>query len=285
MASPAPLELSVVVVHFRSTADTVELVGALRSALDPARHEVLVVDHSPETPLADLDDALVRVLRPGRNLGFGGGVNFAHARARGRLVLILNPDVRPHEGAIARLLEAHARHPRAAVLAPRLLHPDGSDQDSTRTFYRPETIVAARTPWGATARGKRVLDAHLGAAMDRAREQTVDWALGAALLVDPARLGARAGELMDPRFFLYLEDVDLCLRAWRAGAEVRYVPGAVFTHRHRRESRARPWSAANLRHFTSLLRFVAKHRGFPRRPAPAMPAAESDASLSAAAPR
>jgi N-acetylglucosaminyl-diphospho-decaprenol L-rhamnosyltransferase len=273
MAFPTPLDLSVVVVHYRSTADTVELVGALRGALDAARHEVLVVDHSPETPLGDLDDALVRVLRPGRNLGFGGGVNHAHARARGRLVLILNPDVRPHAGAIERLLEAHARHPRAAVLAPRLLNPDGSDQDSTRTFYRPETIVAARTPWGATARGRRVLDAHLGAVMDRAREQTVDWALGAALLVDPARLGARPGELMD-----------LCLRAWRAGAEVRYVPAAVFTHRHRRESRTRPWSAANLRHFASLLKFVAKHGGFPRRPAaPASPAAE--ASLSAAAPR
>lgn len=266
MASSAVLDLSIVVVHHRTPGDTAELVEALRTAPDAGRFEVLVVDNSPETPLPELDGGGVRVLRPGRNLGFAGGVNFAHARARGRLVLVLNPDVRPHEGAIDHLLQAHARHPRAAVLVPRLLNPDGTDQASTRTFYRLETVVAARTPWGATSRGRRVLDEHLGAAFDRTREQTVDWGLGAAMLVDPARIGARPGALMDERYFLYLEDVDLCVRAWAGGAEVRYVPAAVFTHRHRRESRRRPWSLANLRHLGSLLRFVAKHGGFPRRP-------------------
>ncbi len=71
---------------------------------------------------------------------------------------------------------------------------------------------------------------------------------------------------MDERFFLYMEDVDLCMRTWLAGKEVVYVPGSVFTHTHRRESRQHPLSKANLRHFLSLLRFLAKYRGLPQRP-------------------
>lgn len=86
------------------------------------------------------------------------------------------------------------------------------------------------------------------------------------MLIDPQRLPRERGRLMDERFFLYMEDVDLCLRAWRGGCEVRYVPQAVFAHGHRRESGSKPISLANLRHFTSLLRFLLKYRGLPQRP-------------------
>ncbi len=267
-SSPAlTLDLSIVVVHHRNWADTRELAAALATQIDPERHEILVVDNSPEVPApADGAGPGVRLLRPGRNLGFAGGINFGHAHARGRLLLVLNPDVRPRDRAVAQLLAAHERHARAAVLLPRLLDPEGGDQHSLRTFYRWETILAARSPWGRTSRGRRRLAEHLGDHLDRTREQTVDWGLGAVMLVDPARVPAEAGRLMDERFFLYLEDVDLCLRAWQAGGEVRYVPGSVFTHQHRRESRNRPWSRTNLRHLWSLIRFASKHHGLPPRP-------------------
>jgi N-acetylglucosaminyl-diphospho-decaprenol L-rhamnosyltransferase len=266
--STRTLELSIVVVHYRSWPDTRALAAALVGQIDPGRHEILVVDNSPdEPPPAEGAGPGTRLLSPGRNLGFAGGINFGHAHARGRLLLVLNPDVRPRGGAIAELLAAHERHARAAVLLPRLLDPDGTDQASLRTFYRWETIVAARTPWGRTGPGRRVLAEHLGADLDREREQTVDWGLGAAMLIDPARLSSPAGPLMDDRFFLYLEDVDLCLRAWQAGSEVRYVPSAVFTHQHRRVSHHRAWSRMNLHHLTSLIRFAAKHHGLPQRPA------------------
>jgi len=267
-APPAlPLELSILVIHHRNWSDTLGLAAALVGQIASDRHELLVIDNSPEVPAPAEGVPQVRILSPGRNLGFAGGINFGHAHARGRLLLVLNPDVRPRPGAVAELLAAHARHPRAAVLLRRLLNRDGGDQDSLRTFYGWETILAVRTPWGRTSRGRHLLAEHLGGGLDRAREQTVDWGLGAAMLIDPARVPAEHGRLMDERFFLYLEDVDLCLRAWQSGAEVRYVPSSVFTHEHRRESRNQPLSRMNLHHFQSLIRFAAKHHGLPARPA------------------
>jgi hypothetical protein len=76
------------------------------------------------------------------------------------------------------------------------------------------------------------------------------------------------------------------LRAWQAGAEVRYVPRSVFTHIYRRVSRKHPLSLMNLYHMWSLLRFVAKYGGLPKRPqesARSRREAESGMTLDAAA--
>ena len=70
----------------------------------------------------------VRILRPGKNLGFAGGANLGIAESKGEIVLILNPDVVPEEGALDRLLEGFAAWPDAAGLAPRLLGPAGEPQ-------------------------------------------------------------------------------------------------------------------------------------------------------------
>lgn len=259
--------LSVVVVNYQTWADTADLLEGLRGQLDTRYHEILVVNNCNQTRLPEsLKDARVRFVESVRNVGFAGAVNLAAACAEGRKLLVLNPDVRPHRSAIDALLDAHARNPKAGVLLPRLVSEDGSDQLSVRSFYRFETILAARTAWGRVSRGRRILSEHLGRQMNREEEQPVDWGLGAAMLIDPTRIPWERGRIMDERFFLYMEDVDLCLRTWRAGQQVVYVPNAVFTHTHRRESKRRPFSLANLRHFLSLLRFTAKYRGLPQRP-------------------
>src|SRR3546814_13817022 len=72
------------------------------------------------------------------------------------------------------------------MVAPRLLSPDGSVQDSVRSFKTVQTLLARRTPYGSTRRGRAVLAAHLGGTAETdptAGAVPVDWALGAALYV------------------------------------------------------------------------------------------------------
>jgi len=71
--STRTLELSIVVVHYRSWPDTRALAAALVGQIDPGRHEILVVDNSPdEPPPAEGAGPGTRLLSPGRNLGFAG---------------------------------------------------------------------------------------------------------------------------------------------------------------------------------------------------------------------
>ena len=74
------------------------------------------------------------------------------------------------------------------------------------------------------------------------------------------RSKAAGEEVFDPRFFLYFEDVDLCLRLKKAGWKVVYHPEALAIHEHRQESRKNPFSRANYEHFKSWIKFILKYR-------------------------
>src|SRR3954451_1850631 len=145
---PEPL-LTGVVVHWRNEDLLAELAAAWPR--DP-RFELLVVDNGSSAPLP----ADVRVLRPGRNLGFAGGANTGVAAAKGGIVLILNPDAVPEEGALDRLLEGFAAWPDAAGLAPRLTGPDGEPQSAwqLRRLPSPLALVLQAFPFvGGTSEG------------------------------------------------------------------------------------------------------------------------------------
>src|SRR6185436_19225411 len=114
--------LTGVVVHWHNEEPLAVLTAAWPR--DP-RFELLVVDNGSSGPLPL---GAARLLSPGRNLGFAGGANAGAAAARAPILLILNPDAVPEEGALDRLLEGFDALPEAAGLAPRLESADGTPQ-------------------------------------------------------------------------------------------------------------------------------------------------------------
>ena len=92
-------------------------------------------------------------------------------------------------------------------------------------------------------------------------QREVDWALGAAFIL--RREAVPDGRVMDERFFLYFEDVDLCLRLRKAGWKVMYNPEAVMIHHHQRESAGHNWNRAKFEHLKSWIKFAWKHRHEP----------------------
>ncbi|MHB8670839.1 MAG: glycosyltransferase family 2 protein [Acidimicrobiales bacterium] len=152
----------------------------------------------------------------GENLGFAAAMNRLVARSDAPWFLALNPDAWPEPGAVRALVAAGDAMPRAAAVAPRLRRPDGAAEPSTFPF--PSWRVAMRGALGTLGR----LDAGEG------RARRVDWAVGAALLMRRAALDEIGG--FDERYFMYVEDLDWCWRARRAGWEVWYEPAAVVRH-------------------------------------------------------
>jgi N-acetylglucosaminyl-diphospho-decaprenol L-rhamnosyltransferase len=93
---------------------------------------------------------------------------------------------------------------------------------------------------------------------DHATLASIDWALGAAMLI--RREAAQKTKLLDERFFLYFEDVDLCLGMHQRGWRVLYDPAACMIHHHRRDSANFLSWRAKQRHCWSLAQFLLKHR-------------------------
>lgn len=235
--------IDAVIVAHNSADDLRALVAC--PALRAAFNRIVVVDNASRDGSADVarDAGLTVVERA--NDGFAAAVNAGIARTDAEFVAILNPDVRVDDAEAIDRLADRFRDPRLGLIAPALRLPDGSIQDSARTVPAPWDLIARR--WGDAQRGSVTPD---GAA-------PVPWVVGAFLLLRRRALAAIGG--FDERYFLYFEDVDVCVRLRDDGWRVVYDPEVVLRHEHQAASRGGLHSPAARHHMQSALRFFIAH--------------------------
>jgi N-acetylglucosaminyl-diphospho-decaprenol L-rhamnosyltransferase len=230
---PAP-DLSVIVVNYRSAKLTLRAVEAVCESVamaDLSVQEIIVDGASGGDDVAVLSAQRpqAQVIALEKNRGFAAGNNAGIAAARGRWLLLVNPDAFAQGHAVARLLAHGDAHPEAGVVAPLLLNEDLTPQDNAfRRFPDMHTLfVDFCAPVAFLIRGTR-LDVHAVPRSWLQVPQSIAHATGAALLVR-AEAAAAAGPL-DEGFFMYLEETEWQRRITRVGWEVQVVPDARFVH-------------------------------------------------------
>jgi N-acetylglucosaminyl-diphospho-decaprenol L-rhamnosyltransferase len=256
-AGAAPL-VSVIVVHYNQP-------GALANMIDSVlgqggNIEIIVVNTSREVTLPAVAQGC-RVLNVD-NVGFAAGANRGLEAARGEFLAICNADIVLPGATIERAVDFMVRNPAVGVVAPRLVNEDGSEQHGARRFYDWRSALWARCPLRGIMKPPKFFRRQLMLGERKDSPTDVDWAFGAMLFV---RRAALAGPMtvFDPRYYLYMEDVDLCLEMWQRGWRVVLLPHLEVTHLHNRASR-KLLSSAFFHHAASFLKFVLKHGGLPQ---------------------
>ncbi|MGH7610778.1 MAG: glycosyltransferase family 2 protein [Candidatus Dormibacteria bacterium] len=209
---PGPT-VSVLICTFQSSG---EVEAALRSCLDQGlpQERLVVVDNHSDDGSADLvaqEFPSVRLIRLERNLGFARANNLAARQAAPGDLLLLNPDARLGEGALATMRAALAADPRRGAISPRIDRPDGSlDRACHRSF---PTLLSAFWRLGGLSR-LRPSSSHFAAynlghlPPDLSTE--IDSGTGACMLLRREAWERLGG--FDEGFFMYGEDLDLCWR-------------------------------------------------------------------------
>ncbi len=225
----AHADVSVIVVSHNSGRDLGRLVASLREEASAQRLRVVVVDNASTDDTLEwarsVDDLVV--VESGGNLGYAGGINVALGHVGdAEAVLVLNPDLVVESGCVA-ALRTRLAESGAGVVVPRYL-----DGDEVFTSLRREPSVLRAL--GDSIFGERfsrrsgVLSEWVLDRADYAHPHEVEWATGAALLID-ADVARLAGE-WDERFFLYSEETDYFRRVRELGRSVWYEPEAVVRH-------------------------------------------------------
>jgi GT2 family glycosyltransferase len=196
----------------------------------------------------------VRVIEAGGNLGFARANNLAIRATSSDLVLLLNPDTVPGPGALDALVAVLDGHPSVAVAGPRLVDRNGRAELSFGAMIDPLAELRQKLLTIGHDRGWPIVSARV----ERWCRQPgfPDWVSGACLLIRRASL-ERAG-LLDERYFLYTEDVDLCASVRAQGGLIRFSPEAQVVHA-RGSSRATARSAAEQAYRRSQIAFYQKH--------------------------
>lgn len=225
-------DVTVVIVSY-NTEDW--LATCLRSLEDAcSRHtiEVIVVDnasHDGSANVAATTYPSVRLLQNATNVGFGRAVNLGATSARGRYLVLLNPDGRLAPGAIDALVDFAEANPDHVIVGGTTITPEGQPD--------PRSCWGAPTLWSlfcsatllSTLRPRSRFDPESLGWYKRDRPQVVDIVSGCLMLVRIEDWRYLDG--FDERYFLYGEDADLCLRASEAtGRTCAVTPDAVMVH-------------------------------------------------------
>ena len=253
--TPAP-GTAVVTVTYNS-ADALRRFAAV---VDAGRYEWIVVDNGSRDESVQIARSLgATVIESSRNLGFSAANNIGARSTTASCLVFANPDVAWRGSDVARL--ASIALTRQAIVAPQLLNADGTLQENGRGLPYLHRKLLHRAFGKGLGASRYLRFARMGELLP------VSWVIGAALVIPRAVFDDIGG--WDDRYFIYYEDAELCLRAWRRGVPV-YVDGdARWIHGWGRATtsfRWEPWK----HEFRSAARFYATFPelllGLPPRP-------------------
>ncbi|HNF92587.1 MAG TPA: glycosyltransferase [Accumulibacter sp.] len=224
-----------------------DMVGRLIGQLlaFPEVAQIILTLNVPES-VALPDDARLTVIGNAMPKGFGANHNAAFTCCTQTFFCPLNPDIEFDRNPFP-VLSAALANDRVALVAPLVRSPDGKIEDSIRHFPTPASLLMKAL--GGS-------DGRYAVSEDQA-DFAPEWVAGMFMLFR-SRDFHDLGEF-DERFFLYYEDVDICVRVWQNGMRIQACPKAGVIHDARRGSRR------SLRHLCwhlgSMARFLWKHRG------------------------
>jgi len=230
--------LSAVVLNFGTPKETAQCVRGLLQQTIADRMEILIIDnHSDDESIQWIRNSFrgeprVRILETAKNLGYGQGNEKAIRQAQGTYLLIINPDNELEPTGAETLIQTMEADPSIGLLAPKLVHEDGTIRESVRAFPTITDVFIKRTALRHLF--KKRMDWYLQHGQDPAVMRDVDWIAGACFLM-PRDLYTQI-DGFDPRFFLFFEDTDLCRRIGKAGKRVVYFPRVTAKDRKHRLS-------------------------------------------------
>ena len=244
--------VTTIVVNWNLLEETSRCLHSLQQLNYPSR--IILVDNgSRDGSINHISDhfPLVEIISLPKNVGFSQACNLGirHALMESELeyIFLLNNDAVIHCAALQRLVKASLAVPQAGILGPKIYYQ-----------YPPRKIwyAGARRRWGvlaAACKGRNTIDY---GQFDQASLVDVDYIFGAAMFI--RRSVFEHVGLFDERYFLYLEDLDFCLRAQQAGFSLLYVPSAKAWHIGS-ASTSKDMALRRYHHVRSTILFLKQH--------------------------
>lgn len=223
--------LSIIIINWRSQAFVRDCLTSICDNIGSLTHQILVVDNASFDGCEEMvrsEFPHVLFIQSDHNLGFAAANNLAFTRSSGRNVLFLNPDTEIRGAAIQELVSALECLPDAGMVGARLLNSDGSLQTTCITAI---PVILNQTLNSRYLRrtfprwkmwGMRAFFENNNAPVP------VEAISGACMLARREVIHYVGGFRTD--YFMYAEDMDLCVTVSQAGWKIYYVPGAAIVH-------------------------------------------------------
>ncbi len=272
-------DISVIIVSFNTRELILACLRSVFASRGAGEIEVIVIDNASNDGSRDAirkEFPSVEIIENRHNMGFSAASNIGLEKASGAYAVLLNSDTELRPDGLKLLREFMDAHPEAGAAGPRLVYDDGTTQPSAdtapnllteflhlfglRRLVPGETARRLAAPALSKVSGKTVgtyFDMYTGSLEPR----EVDCVSGACVIAR-ADAVAKVGGL-DDKFFMYMEDMDWCVRIKETGAKVYYVPEVEVVHHVGMSGELEPATTEKVlvEKYKSRLYFFQKHRG------------------------
>jgi len=264
-AAPRIVDVSVIVVNYNVREYLANALRSLRASLQGVRSEVIVVDNASADGSVEMirkQFPRVRLIVSDENSGFAHANNLALRKAKGRYLLLLNPDTLVREDTVRVMRSYLEKHPEVGLAGCKILNPDGTFQLAARRSFP--------TPWTAFTRivglsrlfpSSKLFGRYNLTYRSVEESYEVDAVSGSFMFLRRDVYEKVGG--LDEAFFMYGEDLDWCYRIQRAGWKINYVHATSIIH-YKGESTRRS-NLDEIRTFYEAMQvFVGKHFKYPK---------------------
>jgi len=250
------MDLSIIIVNWNTKNLLLQCLESVYQTIKRIEMEVFVVDNgSIDGSVVAAKERFpeVKFIQNEINLGFGMANNQALRLAKGRYLLLLNPDTQVKKGAIERLISFMDAHSEAGGAGAQLLNSDESKQNSIANFpsLATELVNKSLLRW-------LFPKAFPGKERNYPEPIEVDSVIGACMII--RRDAIEQVGLLDEDYFLFLEETDWCYRMKRAGWKIYHVPQAEIYHFQGKGVEIEK-KKARVEYYRSRYHFFKKNRG------------------------
>ncbi len=231
--------LAIIVVSYNSKEYLEKCIDSIIRFIPEAGKElieIIIVDNNSTDGSRELIEdfssrfAFFRSIMNDKNMGFAYANNQAITSSSADYFFLLNSDTEVYENSLKNVLEFIKKDvpsEKIGILGPKIINSDGTIQNSCRRFpslvnAAAHNILSLINPDNRFSRQYKMADA------DRDKSFETDWVSGSAMIISKTALGASG--LFDEKYFMYVEDVDLCYRMWKSGYKVIYYPDIRILH-------------------------------------------------------
>lgn len=259
------MDLVISIVNYNTKKLLHQCLQSIFSSSTGLKYQVYVVDNHSLDGSSKMVESLfpkVFLVQNDQNKGFARSNNQVVRMTHSKHILILNPDIIVIPGSIDPMVDFMDRYPEIGTLGCKLLYPDHSIQFSCRRYPNASMILLRGLHGDSLFPHANIFRRYLMADWDHSSIAEVDWVMGSCMML--RRKALEETGLFDEGFFMYYEDVDLCLRMWKDW-KVCYYPHSYMIHHHLQESHKLRAFRQRWIHMASAYRFFRKHGPFPRR--------------------
>lgn len=217
----ASIDVSFIIIDYHSVDDVIKCVNSLSKNCNDLKYEVIVssnsqYDDQKQNLLVKSHPEIIWSFNK-RNGGFAYGMNRGIAIAHGKYIVTQNPDTRILNNKLINVIYLMRSNPDIGIVGPQILNKAGQIQDTCRPFLTP-TIIVKRYIKRRFLKNKAILEKDF----QYNHQQNVDWIIGAFMIISRQSLDIVGG--FNEKYFMYVEDMDLCFKLWNINRKVIYYP-------------------------------------------------------------